>query len=141
MDKKQACRQLFATLQADLADYPRLMESLEAQFHAALAHDAAGLEACAADISALCARLEQSRRLRLGLVKALLPSAEEPTMAGALAVLPPAVREQGEARWQSLSGLIVASRERNLRNGQLLQQQRVLLRRVLEGEADVYAAQ
>ncbi|MBM2884288.1 flagellar export chaperone FlgN [Chromobacterium phragmitis] len=141
MDRKQVYRELFMTIAADLADYPLLLESLEAQFQAALAHDAAGLEACACRISELCDRLERSRHARQAWVRDLLPVGAELSMSALLDALPPNLREQGAARWRRLCELVAACRERNLRNGQLLQQRQALLRRVLEGESDVYAAQ
>ncbi|MBP4048670.1 flagellar export chaperone FlgN [Chromobacterium violaceum] len=141
MDRKQLYRQLFATVGGDLSDYPRLNALLEQQFRAALAHDAAALERCATEIAALCDKLERSRRERLSLVESLLPAGAERSMAEVLKVLPQALREQGEAHWQRLRALIADCRERNLRNGQLLQERRQLLQRVLEGESDVYAAQ
>ncbi|AUH50497.1 hypothetical protein CXB49_06580 [Chromobacterium sp. ATCC 53434] len=141
MEAGQAYRRLFATIGADLADYPRLLEWLESQFRAALEHDAAALERCAGEIAALCDRLEGSRRERLAVVDALLPLAAERSMAEVLKALPTALREQGDAHWRRLRALIADCRERNLRNGRLLQERRQLLQRVLEGESDVYAAQ
>ncbi|SUX54034.1 flagellar protein FlgN [Chromobacterium vaccinii] len=141
MDRKQRYRRLFATVGEDLADYPRLNALLERQFRAALAHDAAELDRCAGEIAALCDKLERSRRERLELVTSLLPSGTERSMAEVLKVLPQALREQGDAHWRRLRALIADCRERNLRNGQLLQERRQLLQRVLEGESDVYAAQ
>lgn len=141
MDRRQAYRQLFDTVAADLSAYPQLAARLEAQFEAALRHDAAGLQDSASEIAALCARLERSRRQRAGLLRVLLPTGEPLSMASALAVLPPALRERADAMWQSLRGWIAECRERNRRNGELLTQRRELLRRVLEGESDVYAAQ
>ncbi|MEO9382655.1 flagellar export chaperone FlgN [Chromobacterium phragmitis] len=141
MDKKALYRRLFATIGGDLSDYPKLVDLLERQFRAALGHDAAGLEACAAEISGLCDRLEGSRRERQGLVDALLPAGSERSVDAVIGALPAPLRERGDAHVRQLRGLIDACRERNLRNGELLQERRQLLLRVLEGESDVYAAQ
>ncbi|OHX11462.1 hypothetical protein BI347_17475 [Chromobacterium sphagni] len=141
MDRQQDLRRLFATVANDLADYPRLQDLLERQFAAALAHDAQALAVCADEIAALCLRLERSRRARLSMVERLLPQGAELSMDAVLGRLPEKAQAQGEGLWLRLRGLIGDCRERNLRNGQLLQQRRQLLRRVLEGEPDVYAAQ
>ncbi|POZ63390.1 flagellar export chaperone FlgN [Chromobacterium alticapitis] len=141
MDKRQAYRQLFGTIAEDLTEYQRLLARLEAQFRAALEHDAAALAMSADEIAESCVRLERSRRARLELVRGLLPAGAEASMTAALAVLPPALRDQAGAHWQRLRGLIAECRESNLRNGHLLQQRRELLQRVLVGESDVYLAQ
>ncbi|KUM02996.1 flagellar export chaperone FlgN [Chromobacterium subtsugae] len=141
MDRQQDLRRLFATVADDLAAYPLLQACLERQFAAALAHDAQALSVCADEIGALCRRLELSRRERLGAAERLLPAGAELTMAAVLRALPERQREQGERHWLRLRGMVADCRELNLRNGQLLQQRRLLLQRVLEGESDVYAAQ
>ncbi|UTH73160.1 flagellar export chaperone FlgN [Chromobacterium sp. IIBBL 290-4] len=141
MERKAWLQSLFVTVGDDLADYPKLASLLERQFQAALAHDAAALSACAAEISELCDALEDRRRERLRVVERLCPPGAPLAVEAALAGLPEALRERGLTHWSRLRQWIADCRDLNLRNGELLQRRREALSRVLEGERDVYVPQ
>lgn len=142
MSRQALFEQLLQTVQRDLRDYPKMEACLEAQFAAALAHDAEGMRRCADQLGALCAALEESRRERRRLAAAVLLREHDLSMTALFALLPAAAREACERRWRQLLAHVERCRDLNLRNGGLLRQQQQVLARVLEGEAgDVYHAQ
>lgn len=129
-------QQLMQDLQTDLREYHELHQLLEAQFQAALRHDATALQTLAAQVSGLVDRLDQRRLSRRGLVHTLLPRHPAPGVAEVLALLPAQgpMRAKAAQGWARLEALVRACKERNARNGRLMADQQAVFQRVLHGE-------
>lgn len=129
-------KQLMRDLQTDLREYRELHGLLEAQFQAALRHDATALQALAAEVTVLVDRLDQRRLNRRELLNKLLPTHPAPGMADVLALLPAQgpMRTNAARGWEHLEALVRACKERNARNGRLMADQQAVFQRVLHGE-------
>ncbi|MBV5293592.1 MAG: flagellar protein FlgN [Curvibacter lanceolatus] len=129
-------KQLMQDLQTDLREYQALHQLLEAQFQAALRHDASALQAQAAEVTTLVDRLDQRRQARRELLRTLLPVHPAPGVAELLALLPAQgpMRANAARGWAQLEALVRACKERNARNGRLMADQQAVFQRVLHGE-------
>lgn len=130
---------LLHDLQADRAAYERLQERLEAQFQAALRHDAPGLQQLAEDIGALVGELEARARARGQVLRQLLGTAGEVSMAALLNRLPPAAAQAIGGLWGGLEQQVRDCKALNARNGRLIADQHALMRRVMGVEEALYA--
>ncbi|MBS0353878.1 MAG: flagellar export chaperone FlgN [Proteobacteria bacterium] len=139
----QALLRLATGVHADVADYERLQERLDAQFDAALRHDSGRLAGLADEILALCDTLDVRRQERNGLLRVFaaalkgMPPAEAVTAL--LARLPESQRSAAQAGWSRLGALVRECKALNVRNGQLLMDQHEIMQRVLKDGDDVYA--
>jgi len=122
---------------ADIQRYRELVRLLEAQFRAALRHDALELAELANGVTELVASLDASRRDRTSCVQAMLGA--EAGMPAVFELLEGPRREALEAGWHTLEGLVRESKRLNARNCQLLMDQHALMQRVLHGEVSTYA--
>ena len=124
---------------ADIQRYRELTRLLEAQFTAALRHDAVELSELANGVTELVASLDASRRDRTACVRAMLGAGASAGMPAVFELLEGPRREALEAGWQTLEGLVRESKRLNARNCQLLMDQHALMQRVLHGEVSTYA--
>lgn len=139
----QALLRLAAGVHADVGDYERLRERLEAQFDASLHHDGGRLAWLADEIVALCNTLDGRRHERNGLLrvfaaalKGLSPADAVPAL---LAHLPGSRRVAAADDWANLRLLVRECKALNVRNGRLLMDQHEIMQRVLKDGDDVYA--
>lgn len=139
----QALHGLAAGVYADVADYERLRERLEAQFDAALRHDNGRLARLAEEIVALCNALDERRRQRNGLLRVFatalpgMPPAD--AVPALLAHLPVSRRSAAASDWVTLCALVRECKALNGRNGQLLMDQHEIMQRVLTDGDGIYA--
>lgn len=139
----QALLRLAAGVHADVIDYERLQEQLEAQFDAALHHDSGRLTWLADEIVALCKTLDNRRQERNGLLHVFaaalkgMPPAEAVTAL--LARLPESQRSAALAAWTALGTQVRECKALNVRNGRLLMDQHDIMQRVLKDGDDIYA--
>jgi flagella synthesis protein FlgN len=140
MTHREAVRRIIDGIRADLDDYPRLHELLEAQFHAALNHHSGAIHEIAQSISQLTSVLETRRRERHGLARLLMASNSPVVSIEAVSArLPRAVRETFDTAWNRLEGLVHSCKTLNLRNCRLVMGQYEILQRVLQADKDTYA--
>ena len=130
-------------LQADLQGYADLQALQQAQFHAALRHDGAGMERIAQQILAQAEQLEAARQQRVQHVQALLPAGAAVSMSALFAQLASPLREQMQALWDRLEAQVQHCQQLNVRNCQLILEQAELMRTVIMGPAaavpEIYA--
>lgn len=137
----QALLRLADGVRADVADYERLRERLEAQFDAALRHDSGRLTGLADEIVALCGTLDARRQERnglLGVFAAALKGMPGGDAVPALLARLPANR-RGAADWPTLCGLVRECKALNVRNCRLLMDQYDIMQRVLDDGEGLYA--
>lgn len=139
MTRNDLIARLSVELNADLADYGVLRKLLASQFDAALQHQSARLAELAESISTLCETIEQRRRARVEMVNALLAGEPEPSMAKVFALLPREPQRMLEGWWKELETLVRDCKAQSARSCSLLMDQREIMQRVLNGEADIYA--
>lgn len=139
----QALLRLAAGVRADVADYERLRDRLEAQFDAALRHDTAGLARLADEIVAQCGTLDERRHERNGLLrvfaaalKGIPPADVVPALLGHL---PVPQRGAAATDWVTLGALVRECKALNVRNCQLLMDQHEIMQRVLNDGDGIYA--
>jgi flagella synthesis protein FlgN len=135
--RRQAMTQLVAGIGADLAAYESLLQLLEQQFEAALHHHSARLATLADDIGTLVGQLQARRRQRLQLACQL--AGADADMAAIFALLKGDSRDELERRWHALELMVLECKRRNERNSALLTEQYSIMRRVLQGEEQIYA--
>ncbi|MCW7536532.1 flagellar protein FlgN [Aquabacterium sp. A7-Y] len=131
--------QLLQGVRADLGDYARLHELLEAQFEAALRHQSARLGELAEQISGLAATLELRRQQRVVLAAELLGAGTRPNVAAIEPLLPPQSGATLREWWSSLEQSVRDCKALNARNCRLMMDQHEIMQRVLHPEADLYA--
>lgn len=139
MKPREAFNRIFAGMRADLHDYQRLRELLEAQFLSALRHRSDEIAQICAQISELAATLDARRVERQNLVALLMPKGERPSIGAVAKLLQGASRVVFEACWQSLEAAVRDCKALNMRNCRLLTDQYEIMQRVLNTEADTYA--
>jgi len=135
----EALTLLLRDLQADRAGYGRLRELLEAQFQAALRHQAEPLQRLADEIVALVDELDAHTRQRGLLLRKLLGSQGEPTMSRLLQRLPTTAAQALGGLWTALEEQVRECKALNQRNCQLITEQQALMRRVMGVEEGLYA--
>ena len=137
MTRDQAVARLLDGIQADLAACGTLHELLERQFQAALRHSGAELTVLAAELMPRLDEMEERRKQRVQLVRALFgPGA---TMDQLFASLAPAQRSSASAAWARLERLVRNCKQATTRNGNLMADQYSVMQRLLHGEDDTYA--
>ena len=120
-------------MQQDVAAYGALQTMLGEQFHAALRHDAAAMQAVAQRITAQAQALEQSREQRVAHARALLPAGTPVTMTALFALLQAPLQQQLRNLWRQLEALVQHCKALNVRNCQLIMEQAQTMRHVLGG--------
>lgn len=130
---------LLRDLQADRSAYARLRELLEAQFQAALRHQAEPLQRLAEEISALVDGMEARGRQRGQLLRQLLGTQGEPGMNRLLQRLPAKAAQALGDIWTALEQQVRECKALNQRNCQLITEQQALMRRVMGVEEELYA--
>lgn len=142
MSARQHLAQLAQGMQQDAAGYEALQTLLEAQFHAALRHDAGAMEAVALRIAEQAEQLARQSDARIEHARALLPGGQKLSMTAVFAPLPQALRHQLLGMWNALQAQVTACQALNVRNCQLIMQQAETMRAVLAGGVvteDIYA--
>ena len=137
MTRQAASAALAEGIEHDLAAAAAILALLERQFDAALRHQGAELAALAAELSPALDAMDERRRQRVALVRALFGA--EGTMAGFIAAQSEPGRARLAAAWNELERLVVACKAATTLNGNLLADQFTTMQRVLHGEDDTYA--
>ncbi|MFT7772929.1 flagellar export chaperone FlgN [Roseateles sp.] len=135
----EALAALLRDLQADRSAYARLRDLLEAQFQAALRHQAEPLQRLADEIVALVDELDAHTRQRALLLRKLLGSQGEPSMSRLLQRLPSTASQALGDIWTALEEQVRECKALNQRNCQLITEQQALMRRVMGVEEGLYA--
>ena len=128
---RQRWAHIAAGLQQDLKAYAALHTLMDAQFHAALRHDAAAMQEVAQRITAQAQALEQSTQQRVLHAQALLPVGAPVTMTALFAQLQAPLQQQFLRLWHQLETLVQHCKTRNVRNCQLIMEQAQIMRQVL----------
>jgi flagella synthesis protein FlgN len=137
MTRDQAVARLLDGIQADLGACGTLHELLERQFQAALRHRGAELSALAAELMPRLDAMEERRKQRVQLVRALFgPGAAMDQLFDSLA---PAQRSVASADWTRLERLVHDCKQATARNASLMADQYSVMQRLLHGEEDTYA--
>lgn len=118
-------------MQQDMAAYRALETMMGEQFHAALRHDAAAMQAVAQRITAQAQILEQSRQQRVAHAQALLPAGTPVTMTALFKQLQGPLQQQLHHLWRQLESLVQHCKALNVRNCQLIMEQAHTMRQVL----------
>lgn len=137
LTREQAIAQLLGGIQDDIRSCSAIRELLERQFQAALRRHAAELATLAEQLMPRLEAMEERRRQRVQLVRALLGA--QATMAALFAKLDAPRRMAAGAAWEQLEQLVLDCKEATLRNGSLMAEQYSVMQRVLHGEDATYA--
>jgi flagella synthesis protein FlgN len=139
MKPREAFQRIFAGMRADLQDYQRLRELLEAQFAAALEHRSEEIAAIGEQISTLAEVLDGRRVERQRLAALLVPKGTRPSISAVAERLQGASRSAFDTCWKSLESAVRDCKALNMRNCRLLMDQYEIMQRVLNAEAHTYA--
>lgn len=139
MSAAQALARMLRDMQADQLGYTRLLELLEAQFEAALRHQAEALTRLAGEIGALVDQLDTRRQQRGLLLAQLLNKSPAPSITELLQRLPSVPAQTLTVAWQGLEQQVRECKRLNLRNCHLITEQHALMQRVLGVEEAGYA--
>lgn len=137
MTAREALGRLIKGVRADLGDYRKLRELLDAQFEAALRHHTAVIGDVAERITELTALLEKRRVERVALAKALVGkqvNGANVTISAVAARLPASTRASFHEWWQTLEKRVQECKRLNQRNCNLMMTQHEILQRVLQGD-------
>ena len=137
MTRDQALARLLDGIQADLTACGAVHELLERQFQAALRHRGAELSALAAELMPRLDAMEERRKQRVQLVRALFGA--DAAMEQLFASLAPAQRGAAGADWARLERLVHDCKQATTRNANLMADQYSVMQRLLHGEEDTYA--
>ena len=137
MTRDQAVGRLLDGIRDDLHDCGAVHELLERQFQAALRHRGPELSALAAELMPRLDEMEERRKQRVQLVRALF--GPEATMDQLFASLAPPQRSSAGAAWTRLERLVRDCKQATTRNGNLMADQYSVMQRLLHGEEDTYA--
>ena len=118
-------------MQQDLLAYGQMHTLMQAQFHAALRHDAAEMQSVAERIAAQAQSLAQSSQQRVAHAQALLPAGQPVSMTALFALLPAALQQQLQRLWKQLEAAVQQCKALNVRNCQLIMEQAQIMRQVL----------
>lgn len=132
-------KQLRDGLDHDQAGYQRLHGLLEAQFQAALRHQADAMAELADGILAQVAELDAQRERRQQLLVALLGRNGTPSLKALLARLPQASAQPLAQLWRHLQLALADCKALNLRNCQFIIEQQALMQQLLGREEATYA--
>jgi flagellar biosynthesis protein FlgN len=137
MTRDQAVARLLDGIQGDIAACGAVRDLLERQFQAALRRRAAELAELAGQLMPQLEAMEERRKQRVQLIRALL--GPQATMADLFAKLDAARRASAAAAWTQLEQLVRDCKDATLRNGNLMAEQHAVMQRVLHGEEATYA--
>lgn len=118
-------------MQQDVVGYRHMQALMQAQFHAALRHDAPAMQEVAERITAQAQLLEQSSQQRVSHARALLPAGVPLSMSAVFALLQEPLQQQLRALWQQLETAVQQCKALNVRNCQLIMEQAQIMRQVL----------
>jgi flagella synthesis protein FlgN len=137
MTRDQAVARLLDGIQDDMATCGDLRDLLERQFQAALRHRGAELSALAAELMPRLDAMEERRKQRVQLVRALFGA--NATMDHLFASLAAPQKSSASAAWTRLERLVRDCKQATVRNGNLMADQYSVMQRLLHGEDDTYA--
>lgn len=137
MTRDQAVARLLDGIQGDIAACGAVRELLERQFQAALRRRGAELAELAGQLMPQLDAMEERRKQRVQLVRALF--GPQATMGDLFAKLDAARRDAASQAWTQLEALVRDCKEATLRNGSLMAEQHGVMQRVLYGEEATYA--
>jgi flagella synthesis protein FlgN len=135
--RDQAVARLLDGVEADLGACGTIRDLLERQFQAAMRHHGSELAVLAEQLTPELDAMEQRRRQRVQLVRALL--GQDATMDDLLGSLPAPQRTRGRADWSRLEELVRDCKQATVRNGSLMAEQFTIMQRLLHGEDGTYA--
>lgn len=142
MTHQQLLQRVMEGLRDDLGDYRRLRELLDAQFAAALRHQADEIREVIGGILDVTGKLEQRRRERVDMVQRLLNGergVSRPSMQALSVRLHPSVRANFDAFCTTLEKLLRDCKRLNRRNCHVLTAQHDMMRQALDLKEYVYA--
>lgn len=137
MTRKQAVARLLDGIQDDVASCGAVRDLLERQFEAALRHQGTELSALAGELMPQLDAMEERRKQRVQLVRALFGPAA--TMDQLFASLDAPQRDHAGTAWTRLEHLVRDCKQASTRNGNLMADQFSVMQRLLHGEDDTYA--
>jgi len=137
MTRGRALATIVRGVEMDGDAYGRLRALLEAQFAAALRHDAAALGELATQVTSLVAEIDARRVEREAICTTL--AGQGARIPAILPLLPELSRQAFATAWSALEAQVVECKRLNVRNGRLLTEQHALMQRLLRGDADTYA--
>jgi len=137
LTRDQAAAQVLEGIRADLGACTAIRDLLERQFSAALRHRGSELAALGERLGPQLDTMEQRRRQRVQLVRALFGA--EATMDAFFASLPAAQRASALSDWQALEQLVQDCQQATTRNRYLMAEQYSTMQRVLHGDSGTYA--
>lgn len=137
MTRDQAVARLLDGIQDDMQACGDVHALLERQFQAALRHRAAELSSVAEELMPRLDAMEERRKQRVQLVRALF--GPEATMDRLFASLDAPRRDAASAAWAQLERLVRNCKQASTRNGNLMADQYSVMQRLLHGEDDTYA--
>jgi flagella synthesis protein FlgN len=137
LTRDQAVARLLDGIAADMTACGTIRDLLERQFQAAMRHHGSELALLAGQLTPELDAMEQRRRQRVQLVRALL--GQDATMDDLLGSLPAPQRTRGQAEWERLEGLVRDCKQATTRNGNLMAEQFTIMQRLLHGEDGTYA--
>jgi len=137
MTRDQAVARLLDGIQADLGACGAVHELLERQFQAALRHCGAELSALAEELMPRLDEMEERRKQRVQLVRALF--GPDATMDQLFASLDAPQKSAASTAWAQLERLVRDCKQATARNGNLMADQYSVMQRLLHGEDDTYA--
>lgn len=135
--RDQAVTRLLDGIQGDLAACGAVRDLLERQFQAALRRSGAELATLAEQLMPQLDAMEERRKQRVQLVRALL--GPQATMGELFGKLDATRRATASEAWAQLEALVRDCKEATLRNGTLMAEQHSVMQRVLYGEDATYA--
>lgn len=122
----------------DLIAYRRLKEMLDAQFAAAMYHDAPRLAAAGQAVEQLAGEIELRRQERVDLVRQLFDGDSQARMEQVFALLPEAPARMFRSWWSELETLVRDCKGMNERLCHLLTDQQEIMQRLLGDNEDIY---
>jgi flagella synthesis protein FlgN len=137
MTRDQAVARLLDGIQDDMTSCGDVHELLDRQFQAALRHHGAELSALAEELMPRLDAMEERRKQRVQLVRALF--GPDATMDALFASLAAPQKSSASAAWAQLERLVRDCKQATVRNGNLMADQYSVMQRLLHGEDDTYA--
>lgn len=137
MTPREAAEQLLRDLRADLVQAGDLRQLLEAQYQAALRHDAAALQTLGERIVACVEVMETRRSRRVSLAQQL--AGPDARMEAVFPRLGQGWGRTGQTWWLRLETLVRDCKAANQRNCALLAEQQALMQSLLQPQGELYA--
>jgi flagella synthesis protein FlgN len=135
--REQALDRLLDDIQDDIAACSAIRALLECQFEAALRRAGAELMALSGDLMPQLEAMDERRRQRVQLVRALFGA--QATMETLFTTLEARRRDAAAASWRRLEQLVRDCGQATRRNGSLMAEQHAIMQRLLHGEVETYA--